>query len=401
MYIRDYNKATTLYDTDAFIVDGSQETMYILVSDLYQALIGNKGFITETELNNRNYQTKDQVDNNIEARGYVTALQADKLITDKGYQTGPQVQTIVESYGYQNSSDVNRIIEAKGYQTKDQVDSNIDGRGYLTEVALDPYVTETELEAKDFQNETEVVELIKNNATKVDVDSAFSTTSENPLQNKVITDYLNKNILYLGVLYRLDSSLDSVGSDYNVPDLKTYIFTQVPSTGESYLQNGGSHTVIGMEYQNHKYGFQMSVGSAGIKCRSLIENVWGNWRNFLTNGYLDPVLLTGDINSTAYPVTNNSTNSVTVEVSLNESLNNFKTLLVYNIRKYMTNLNTTRYIVDTYYIDLDIYNKEIILPVSGLSHLQIKIDTINKKIFAIGSTPTANYFGYEIYGIRR
>lgn len=191
MYIRDYNKATTLYDTDAFIVDGSQETMYILVSDLYNALIGSKGFVTEEKLNAKNYQTKQQVDNNIEARGYVTALQADKLITDKGYQTESQVETIVESYGYQNSSDVNRIIEAKGYQTKDQVDSNIDGRGYLTGAALEPYITETELDAKDFQNETEVVELIKNNATKVDVDSEFSTSSENPLQNKVITNGIN------------------------------------------------------------------------------------------------------------------------------------------------------------------------------------------------------------------
>lgn len=383
MYIRDYNKATTLYDTDAFIVDGSQETMYILVSDLYQALIGSKGFVTETQLNAKNYQTKQQVDNNIEARGYVTAMQADKLITDKGYQTGPQVQTIVESYGYQNSSDVNRIIEAKGYVTEDDLDS---------------YVTETELEAKDFQNETEVLELIKNNATKVDVDSAFSTTSENPLQNKVITDYLNKNILYLGVLHRLDSSLDTVASEYNVPDRKTYIFTQAPLRGEPYLHGGGFHTVIGMEYDNHAWGVQMSIGSTGVKYRPLAQNVWGEWQKFLTNDSLDPVLLAND----SYPTSPN-TSVNTVEVNLNEPLENFQSLLICNFQRYMQDTSTTRYVYDMIYVNLEIYKDKVILLPSAKApnKVSIKIDMPNKRVFAMGSTPNGNYTGYEIYGIRR
>lgn len=55
MYIRDYNKATTLYDTDAFIVDGSQETMYILVSDLYESLVGSKHFVTKDFLESKQY----------------------------------------------------------------------------------------------------------------------------------------------------------------------------------------------------------------------------------------------------------------------------------------------------------------------------------------------------------
>lgn len=127
MYIRDYNKATMVYDTDAFIIDGSQETMYILASDLYDSLVGSKGFITDKDLDARGYQTKKQVDNNIESRGYVTAIEADMLITDKGYQTEDQVENIVESYGYQNSLDVNRIIEGKNYATNARLDEEVEG----------------------------------------------------------------------------------------------------------------------------------------------------------------------------------------------------------------------------------------------------------------------------------
>ena len=155
MYIRDYNKATTLYDTDAFVVDGSQETMYILVSDLYQALIGSKGFITDKELNNKGYQTKEQVDTNIVARGYITGTQADKLITDKGYQTASQVGTIVESYGYQNSEDVNRIITSKNYITEAKVDEKLEG--YLSD---GDYVTEDELTDKGYQTASQVTSKI-------------------------------------------------------------------------------------------------------------------------------------------------------------------------------------------------------------------------------------------------
>lgn len=269
MYIRDYNKATTVYPTDAFIIDGSQETMYILASDLYEALVGSKGFITKDEVDERGYQTREEVNTLVEAKGYITALKADELISEKGYMTSDLTSRLIESYGYQNSSDVNRIIESKNFLTNTQV-----------ETKLESYVTDSDLESKNFQNENDVKSLI--NESAITIDSALSDTSENAVQNKVIKDYLNKNLMYLGMIHKLDSDLDSIASEFNVPDRKPYIVVNVPLTGEPYLHDGWTHVIIGMEYDDHSYGFQESHGRY-LRRREKDNGVWSDWET-ITSG---------------------------------------------------------------------------------------------------------------------
>lgn len=172
MYIRDYNKTTRLYDTDAFVVDGSQETLYILVSDLYESLIGNKGFVTESWIINKGYQTAEQVETRITNKGYQTAKQVETIINGKGYKTETEIRNIITGYSYTTANDVNSIINGKsfatqswvqdqGYQTAEQVNTIINGKGYatqnwvesknyLTSAALNGYATESWVESKGY-----------------------------------------------------------------------------------------------------------------------------------------------------------------------------------------------------------------------------------------------------------
>lgn len=121
---------------------------------------------------------------------------------------------------------------------------------------------------------------------------ALSARQNNPaivgtLANSVqaVTNELNesvlKNIRFLGVIRLLDSELGSVAAQYNVPDHVIYMATQVPKTGGPYIQGGGSHIVIGMEYGGHRYGTQVSFGPY-LKRRTLQDGAWGEWETVQT-----------------------------------------------------------------------------------------------------------------------
>ncbi len=90
-----------------------------------------------------------------------------------------------------------------------------------------------------------------------------------------------KNIRFLGEIHVLDSEINSIAAKYNVPNFVIYMFTQVPKTGQPYIQGGGSHIVIGMEYGNHKYGNQLSLG-ASAKRRALQDGAWYEWETIQT-----------------------------------------------------------------------------------------------------------------------
>lgn len=89
------------------------------------------------------------------------------------------------------------------------------------------------------------------------------------------------NVRFLGRLGGLDSEIGSVAANNNIPDHVIYAFVQVPKTGKPYIQGGGSHIVIGMEYGNHKYGNQLSLG-ASVKRRTLQDGSWYEWETIQT-----------------------------------------------------------------------------------------------------------------------
>lgn len=128
----------------------------------------------------------------------------------------------------------------------------------------------------------------------VEVDDALSETSENPVQNKVVTEALSRKtdistiedivenisekLIYIGSIRVPDSDLARVAEENNVNEKKPYIFTNNPISDGQYVQGGYTHLVIGMEYDSHRYGVQVSIGGKGILYRNLDAGNWGQWR---------------------------------------------------------------------------------------------------------------------------
>ena len=86
----------------------------------------------------------------------------------------------------------------------------------------------------------------------------------------------------------LDSEIGTVATNFNIPNRITYITTIYPANDpdKNYLFGGGSYTLIGMEYENHKYGYQFATCGGnlpGTKHRALNKGIWSNWETYVTN----------------------------------------------------------------------------------------------------------------------
>lgn len=86
----------------------------------------------------------------------------------------------------------------------------------------------------------------------------------------------------------LDSEIGTVATNFNIPNRITYITTICPANDpdKNYLFGGGSYTLIGMEYENHKYGYQFATCGGnlpGTKHRALNKGIWSNWETYVTN----------------------------------------------------------------------------------------------------------------------
>ena len=64
-----------------------------------------------------------------------------------------------------------------------------------------------------------------------------------------------------------------------VQDGKLYIIANTPVSDGNYIQGGTRHTVIGYEYGDFQYGWQLSVGVSTVKFRTLFAGVWASWQS--------------------------------------------------------------------------------------------------------------------------
>ena len=88
---------------------------------------------------------------------------------------------------------------------------------------------------------------------------------------------VNTGTIYLGLIYISDDDVCDIAKTYSVPDCKTYIATVRPKGISSFIQGGFIHTIIGMEYNNHTHGYQVSFGKL-IRHRILSGGTWGAWQ---------------------------------------------------------------------------------------------------------------------------
>lgn len=118
----------------------------------------------------------------------------------------------------------------------------------------------------------------------------------------------------------LDTEIGTIATNFNVPERITYITTIKPvdDPDKNFLFGGGSYTLIGMEYDKHRYGYQFAIGGGNtpvIKHRALFQGSWQAWKTCITNT---------DLNPEVYIVPKPSNNSVftfsnTFQVSVRKS----------------------------------------------------------------------------------
>lgn len=85
----------------------------------------------------------------------------------------------------------------------------------------------------------------------------------------------------LGEIRISEKALDTLGPDYSIPNVWTYIAMITPTekfNEEGWLMGGGRFTIIGAYYDGYKNGVQTIIGSLGIKQRFINSGTWGKWK---------------------------------------------------------------------------------------------------------------------------
>ena len=169
----------------------------------------------EQAITAKGYQTSEQVESAITAKGYQTAENVESAITAKNYTTLAEVN----QQGFAKTSEIpepivvddtmsdsstnpvqNKIINDKLNTLKGEVDSKttlteVEAKGYATTSAVDTKLTEyTKTTGFATINNQPIVNggnIDIQGGGSVTVDTELSTSSENPVQNKVITTKIN------------------------------------------------------------------------------------------------------------------------------------------------------------------------------------------------------------------
>lgn len=144
-----------------------------------------------------------------------------------------------------------------------------------------------------------------------------------PVNSEDLTEAIGE--VNLGRLIIAETALDTLGVDYDTANLWTYTATIHPSSGlsdGSYLMGGASYSLIGMEYGEHKYGYQMAIGiyhSTGVKIRFLSNGTWSDWYRLTTSSDLANYFKNtgGDING---DVTVKSASATNISTDLKNSV---------------------------------------------------------------------------------
>lgn len=76
---------------------------------------------------------------------------------------------------------------------------------------------------------------------------------------------------------KFDNVSDIIGN--NLKEREMYCITNNPLSDGNYIQGGRTHTVLGMEYGDHGYGFQLSMSHNNIKYRKLKSGTWSEWQD--------------------------------------------------------------------------------------------------------------------------
>lgn len=108
--------------------------------------------------NDSGYQTANNVSSTLQSYAKKSELptKVSQLTNDSGFLTSVPSEYVTETElnakGYQNSTQVNSAITSKGYQTASQVESAITSKGYITEADISSEETTITIAASAWSN---------------------------------------------------------------------------------------------------------------------------------------------------------------------------------------------------------------------------------------------------------
>ena len=177
-------------------------------------LTNDSGFVTSTEVST-NYATKTELANKANTGDIPT--KTSQLENDSTYQTKANLDTALESYA--KTSDVNskNALQDEAIQSKQ-----------------DKLISGTNIKTINNQSLLGSGNISIEGGSSITVDSELSTTSENPVQNKVITTKVNS----------LETSLGSKASQTDLDNLSSTVTTQGQTITSIQTEIGNINTQL-------------------------------------------------------------------------------------------------------------------------------------------------------------
>ena len=177
-------------------------------------LTNDSGFVTSTEVST-NYATKTELANKANTEDVPT--KTSQLENDSTYQTKANLDTALE--GYAKTSDVNskNALQDEAIQSKQ-----------------DKLISGTNIKTINNQSLLGEGNISIEAGSSITVDSELSTTSENPVQNKVITTKVNS----------LETSLGSKASQTDLDNLSSTVTTQGQTITSIQTEIGNINTQL-------------------------------------------------------------------------------------------------------------------------------------------------------------
>lgn len=169
-------------------------------------------------VNDSQYQTKANLDTALASKANISAIptKVSQLANDSGFMTSTEVSTTYATKA-EVPTKTSQLTNDSQYQTKANLDTALATKADKSSLnsKQDKLVSGTNIKTINDQSILGSGN-ISIESTSITVDNALSTTSENPVQNKVITTKVNS----------LETSLGSKASQTDLDSLSSTVTTQ-------------------------------------------------------------------------------------------------------------------------------------------------------------------------------
>ena len=188
-------------------------------------------------VNDSQYQTKANLDTALASKADASSIptKTSQLANDSGFVTSTEVSTTYATKA-EVPTKTSQLTNDSTYQTKANLDTALATKADKSSLASkqDKLVSGTNIKTINSQSLLGEGNISIESGTSITVDSALSTTSENPVQNKVITTKVNS----------LETSLGSKASQTDLDSLSSTVTTQGQTITSIQAEIGNINTQL-------------------------------------------------------------------------------------------------------------------------------------------------------------